>query len=136
MGQVAAGRQRQAHDRVSRFQEGHHHGAVGLGAGMGLHVHEPTAEKLLGAVYGQVFGDVHELAAAVIAPSGIAFGVFVGHDAALGLHDRPGDHVFRRDQFDLVLLAVKLIVDGAGNGRVTVGQGLFEKQLKVIGTVG
>jgi len=72
---------------------------------MRLHVDEVAAEQFLGALNGQIFGDVDIFATAVIAPPGISFGVLVGHDATLGFHDGTRNYVFRCDQFDLVLLA-------------------------------
>src|SRR3546814_5636526 len=47
-------------------------------------------------------------AAAIITLAGIAFGIFVGEDRALGLQHRRGDDVLRRDQFKLVPLAIEL----------------------------
>src|SRR3546814_2852741 len=47
-------------------------------------------------------------AAAIITLAGIAFGIFVGEDRALGLQHRRVDDVLRRDQFKLVPLAIEL----------------------------
>src|SRR3546814_5694195 len=47
-------------------------------------------------------------AAAIITLAGIAFGIFVGEDRALGLQHRRGDDVLRPDQFKLVPLAIEL----------------------------
>jgi hypothetical protein len=44
------------------------------------------AEQLAGTLDGEVLGNVHVLAAAVIAPARIALGVLVGHHRALRLH--------------------------------------------------
>ena len=135
VGQVPAGGQRQPHNGIAGLQQGHHHSAVGLAAGMGLDVDEGTAEQVLGAFDGQGLGDIDEFTAAVIAPSGIALGVFVGHDAALGLHDGARNDVFRRDQFDLVLLAPQFVVDGLLQVRVDVGEGGLEKAFQVLAGV-
>ena len=110
--QVPTGGQRQPHNGIAGLQQGHHHGAIGLGPGMGLDVDEGAAEKRLPPFDGQGLGDIDEFTAAVIAPSGVALSVLVGHDAALGLHDGVRDDVFRRDQFDLILLAPQFVVDG------------------------
>ena len=103
------------------------HALVGLRAGVGLHVGEAAAEQLLGALDGQLLDDVDVLAAAVVAPAGIAFGVLVGEDAAGRLEHGLGDDVLRRDQLDLMLLAAELLADRIGNLRIAVGQGLVEK---------
>jgi hypothetical protein len=46
-------------------------GHIGLRAGVWLHVGVLRAEERPGAIAGQVLGDVDDLAAAVVAPSGI-----------------------------------------------------------------
>src|SRR6266536_1949479 len=61
-----------------------------------------------GTVLGQAFRDVDEFAAAVIALARQALGVLVRQPRALGLHDRAERVVLRRDQLDLVVLAVAL----------------------------
>ena len=76
--QVAAVGQAHAHDAVARLQHGEVDGHVGLRAGVGLHVGVLGPEQLLGAVDGQLLHDVHVLAAAVVAVTGVALGVFVG----------------------------------------------------------
>ena len=60
------------------------------------------------AVAGEVLGDVHVLAAAVVALAGQALGVLVGEPRALRLEHRRVDVVLARDQLDLVRLAVTL----------------------------
>ena len=85
VGEVAAVGEVEAEDGVTRLEDGHVGGGVGLGAGVGLDVDVLGAEELFGAVAGEVFDDVGELAAAVVALAGVAFGVFVGEDGACGL---------------------------------------------------
>ena len=63
-------------------------------------------EQLLGAVDGQLFGDIHELAAAVVALARIAFGVLVGQHRTLGLEHARAGVVFRGDQLDVIFLAL------------------------------
>ena len=63
-----------------------HGGRVGLGAGVRLHVGGLGAEQGLHPVDGELLDDVDVLAAAVVAPAGVALGVLVGQDRALGLH--------------------------------------------------
>ena len=88
VGQVAAGGQAHAEDGVARLQQRQEHRLVGLRAGVRLHVGEAAVEQLLGAVDGQLLGHVDVLAAAVVAPAGIALGVFVGQHRALRLQHR------------------------------------------------
>ena len=83
----------------------------------------------LGAVDGELFGDIDDLAAAVVAAAGIAFRVFVGQDGALGLQHGGGDDVFRGDQLDLILLAGEFAADGERQFRIAVGEGGGEELL-------
>ncbi len=99
------------------FSSASMHALVRLRAGMRLHVGEAAVEQLLGALDGELLGDVDELAAAVIAPAGIALGVFVGEHRALGLQHRAGDDVLRRDQLDLLALAAELLGESARRAR-------------------
>ncbi len=73
------------------------------------------SNSLLGALDRKLLGDVDELAAAVVALAGIAFGVFVGHHRALRLEHGAGDDVLGGDQLDLVALAAGLKLDGLGD---------------------
>jgi len=69
----------------------------------------PTAlEQLLGPLDGQDLGDVHFLAAAVVALARVALGVLVGQDRSLGLQHGARDDVLGRDQLDLPLLPRQL----------------------------
>ena len=82
---------------------------VGLGAGVGLDVDVLGAgEEGQGPLLGEPLGDVHVLAAAVVALAGQALGVLVGEPAALGLHHGGPDVVLAGDQLDLVALAAAL----------------------------
>ena len=79
---------------------------------MRLHIGKRAVEETLGAVDRQLLGDVDELAAAVIAPAGIPFGVFVGQHRALRFEHRARNDVLAGDQFDLRLLALEFAADG------------------------
>src|SRR5690606_16060421 len=87
---------------------------VGLRPRMRLDVGVVGAEQLPGAIDRQLLGDVHVLAAAVVALAGIAFGVLVGQLAALGLHHPRAGVVLAGDQLDVVLLAARFVGDGLG----------------------
>ena len=122
MRQVAAVRQIHAQHRVARLQRGHVNGNVGLRAGMRLHVGVLGAEQRLGAVDGQLLGEVHEFAAAVVALAGIALGVFIGEHRAHGLQHRFGNEIFRRDQFEAGALAASLVAQHVGDFRIDFPQ--------------
>ena len=76
--QVAAVRQGHAEDRVAGLERREVDRLVGLRAGVRLHVGVLGAEELLRALDRERLDDVDELAAAVVALAGIAFGVLVG----------------------------------------------------------
>ena len=78
---------------------------------MRLHVDVFGAEKLFGAVAGDVFDFIGEFAAAVIALAGIALGVLVGEDAAGGFEHGFRGEVLAGDQLKLAVLAVGLLPD-------------------------
>ena len=127
VGEVAAFGQAHAHDGVAGLEEGHEHRLVGLRAGVGLHVGGFGAEQRFHAVDRQLLDDVHVFAAAVVALGGIAFGVLVGELRALRLHHRRAGVVFRRDQLDVIFLALVFFL----NRRPQVGVGLGEGVLAV-----
>ncbi|MNP14693.1 hypothetical protein D3C76_1070270 [compost metagenome] len=106
MGQVAAVGQAHAQDGVTGLQQGQVDRAVGGRARVRLDVGEIGTEQLLGALDGQRFDFVDVLAAAVVALAWVAFGVFVGQAAALGLHDALAGVVLRGDQLDVIFLAL------------------------------
>jgi hypothetical protein len=133
VGQVAAVRQRQAHDRVARLQQRVVDGRVGLRAGVRLDVDVLGAEERLGAVDRQLLGDVDELAAAVVAAAGIALGVLVRQHAALRLEDRLRHEVLRRDHLERPLLAVELVLEHPRDLGIDVGEGPVEEVLGQLG---
>ena len=94
---------------------------------MRLYVGEGAIEQTLGAVDGELLDDVHILAAAVIALSRIAFGIFVGEKRAGGVEHGLGDDVLRGDQFDLVLLALMFLLDRSINFGIGLRKRLGEK---------
>ena len=113
VGEMAAGGEAMPMMVSPGLQQRQHDGLVGLAARMRLHIGEGAVEQALGAVDGQLLDHVDILAAAVIAPAGIAFGIFVGEQRACGVEHGLGDDVLRGDQLDLVLLALGLVLDRA-----------------------
>ena len=77
-------------------------------------------KSLLGPIAGQVFDHVDVLAAAVVAPAGIAFGILVGEHAAHGLHDGGAGVVFAGDHLQAVGLAHHFAGDGRPDFRVVL----------------
>jgi len=100
VGEVAASGQTQAENGVTGLQQGQIDGLIGLAAGMGLHVGVGAAEEALGPGDGQGFHTIHRAAAAVIAPTRVAFRVLVGEHRALHFQHGAADDVLRGDQFD------------------------------------
>ena len=90
-------------------------------------------KQLLRAVDRQLLGDIDIDAAAVVAPAGIALGVFVGQHRALRLQHRGGDDVLAGDQLDAVLLAHQLGADGGGELGVGLGERGGEEPLQAGG---
>ena len=124
--EVAAVRQREAHDRVAGLQQRVVDGRVGLRAGVRLHVGVLGAEQRLGAVDRELLDHVDVLAAAVVALARIALGVLVREHAALALEDRLGHEVLRRDHLERALLALELAADRLGDLGIDVGQRALE----------
>ena len=123
MRQVAAVREVHAEHRVAGLQQRQVGAQVGLRAGVRLHVHVIGAEQFLGARDRERFGDVDELASAVVALAGIALGVFVRHHRAGRFEHGGADEVFGGDQLETVFLPARFVRDGGGN----VGIGLGER---------
>ncbi len=125
--QVTARVQVEAHEGVARLQQRQEHGLVHLRTGIRLDVGEVDAEQLLGAFDRQFFGDIDELAAAVIALARITFRILVRHDGALGFQHRAGNDVFRSDQFNLMPLAAEFLFDRAEDVRIGVCKRAIEE---------
>ncbi len=107
---------------VAGIHDGEVHRHVGLCARVRLHVGVVGAEQRLGARNGQRLGDVHELAAAVVALAGVALGVLVGQHRARRLENRAAHEVLRRDQLEPFVLPLLLVANGLRNFRVGVGE--------------
>ncbi len=94
---------------------------------MRLHVRKGAGKQPSRALDREALGNIDELAAAIIAPPGIAFRVFVGQHRALRLEHRARDDVLAGDQLDLRLLALALAVDRRRQLRIGCGQVIAEK---------
>src|SRR5262249_31268375 len=81
----------------------------------------------LGAVDGELLDHVNILAAAVVAPARIAFGIFIGQQCAGGVEHGTRYDILGGDQLDLVLLPLELVFDGGKDLGVGVLQMLGEE---------
>ena len=88
--EMAAVREVHAEDGVARLEQREVDGHVRLRARVRLHVRVLGAEQRLRARDGRALDDVDVLAAAVVAPARIAFGVLVREDRAGGFENRRG----------------------------------------------
>src|SRR5581483_6840118 len=122
MREVAAVRQVHAEDGVAGLEQREVHRHVRLRARMRLHVGMLGAEQCLRPRDGGALDDVDVLAAAVIAATRVAFGVFVREHRTGGFEDRTADEVLRRDQFETVILPVQFVLDGVGDLGIRLAQ--------------
>ena len=90
------------------------------------------SNSLLGPLDRQLLGDVDVLAAAVVAPAGIALGIFVGQHRALRLQHGARDDVLRGDQLDLLLLAMQLALQHRIDRRIGFGDALREHRQRYV----
>ena len=127
--EVAAVGQREPHDRLAGLEQRVVDGRVGLRAGVRLDVRVLGPEQRLGAVDRQLLGDVHPLAAAVVATTGIALGVLVGEHRALAFEHGPRHEVLRGDHLERALLALELAAQHLGD----LGVDVHERAVEVIG---
>ena len=105
MGQVTAMAQIHAQYGIAGLEHCEVNSHIGIGAAVRLHIGMLCTEKFFRPFPSQVLCDIHEFAAAIIAFAGIAFCVFVGHNAALSRHDSWADKVFGGDQLNFFLLS-------------------------------
>ncbi len=122
VGQVAAVVQFEAQDRVARFEQGQIDRFVGLGARVGLDVGVIGAKEPLGTFDSDLFGDVHEIATAVVAFARVPFGILVGKHAAHRRQYWSRDIVFAGDQLYPVGLSSALQLDRGIEFRVRRSQ--------------
>ena len=108
-------RERHSQNRIAGLQVRHEDGHICLRAAVRLHVGMIGAEDRFEAVDGERFRDVDPFATAVIAFARIALRVLVGHDAAHRFAYGFARVVFRRDQLQVLLLALFLAGDCGEN---------------------
>ncbi len=123
VGQVAAVREIEAENGVAGLQHGRVGRGVGLRAGVRLHVDVLAAEDLARAIAGQVLDDVGVFAAAVVAASRVALGIFIGEDRAGRFEHGFRDEVFAGDHLQPLVLAEGFLVNGGGDFGIGLGEG-------------
>jgi hypothetical protein len=121
-------------NRVSGLQRGEVDAHVRLRTRMRLHVCVLGAEELLRPVDRRLLDLVHDLAAAVVAPTGIPLRVLVRGDAPDRLEDARPSEVLRRDELDLTPLALELATDQLGDIGIDVRKrGLLQLLERLLG---
>jgi len=118
MGQMSAVRQIHAHDYIARLQQRHVHRHVRLRARVRLYIGVLNPEQLTRTLLRQAFDLIDMFAAAVVAAARITLGILVGQHRALGLEHRFRYDVLAGDQFQRVLLAAQLGLDGLEYRRI------------------
>ena len=113
--QMAALVEAHSHNGIARLQGCEVRRHIRLRAAVGLHIGVFGGEQRLGAADGEAFGDIHELAAAVVAPPRIALGVLVGENRALRLQHGWAGVVFGGDKVDIAALPLDFALNGARN---------------------
>ena len=126
LGQMSAGGEIEAHERVAGLHQGHEDGLVGLLPELGWTLAKRQPNNWQARLIAR-FSGCHELAAAVITPAGIAFGVLIGHHRALRFEHGARHDIFRGDEFDPIALTAEFEFDRAGDLRIGVGEACGEE---------
>jgi hypothetical protein len=104
--------------RVTRLEHSQINRHVRLRPGMWLDVGMLGAEKPLGTISRQILDDVHMLAAPVVPPPGITFGILVGEHTTNRLHHFTARVVLTSNHLQTVLLPVAFGLDCIPNVRI------------------
>jgi hypothetical protein len=122
MGQVPAMRQFQGQERVAGVHEREVDGEVRGRARVRLDVGVLGAEQSHSAGLGQFLNGIDELLALVVTLAGVTLGVLVVQHRAARFEHRRRDIVLGRDHPQLVVLALRLVLDELGQVRVDRGE--------------
>ena len=120
---MAAFGKRHTHHRVAGIEQAEENGHIGLSSGVRLYVNrhfyaDRFAEEFEGTFFGQRFGLINILAAAVVAFAGISFGILIGQHRALGRHNGRRGVVLTGNQFNLIFLTFALFLNDFPYSRV------------------
>ncbi len=113
--QVSALVEVQSHELVAWLQHCQQHCSICLCSGVRLYIGIFCTEELLHAVNGKLLTLVDDLTAAIVAVSGISFGILVGHVRPHSLHHLIADEVLRSDELHALQLALVLLLDEVKN---------------------
>src|SRR5579859_1553060 len=121
--QMAAMVEAHSEDGISRTQQGEVNRGIGLRSRMRLHIGVCRPKQPLGTLDGQTLGNVDEFTPTVVALAGISFGILVREHRPLRFQNPRTGVVLRSDQFDVVLLPLKLAAQRFGECRIETGDG-------------
>jgi hypothetical protein len=127
MGQVAPFCQTHPHDGVTGLQERQKHRFIRRCATVGLDIGRLGAKNLFYPVDGKLLGNIDKLTTPVVAFAGVSLGVLVGQLGSLCGHHCGRSVVFAGNQFNVVLLALILRLDGG----IQFGVSLFDQNFAV-----
>ena len=108
VGQMTALAEAHAHDGIAGVEHSEVYDLVSLRAGVGLDVGVLGAEQLARTLARDILGDIHGVAAAVVALAGIALGILVCEHGAHSRHNCGRNDVLAGDQLEIMLLALEL----------------------------
>ena len=123
MREVATFIEAHAQNRVAWLNERMVNSRVGLRARVRLDVRVVSAKQLFRALYSQHLDIVDKFAATVVTLARVSLGVLVGELATLCGHDSRARVILRRDQLDMLLLALTFQVYGFGYFRIVGREG-------------
>ena len=121
--QVTAMRQIQTQNGIARLQHRHVRAGIRLRPGVRLHVRKLCIKNLLRPIARQVLHHIGVLASAVITPSRIPLGIFIGEDRTRSLQHRLGDKVLARNHLQPLVLAKRFVINGGCYFRISLGKG-------------
>ena len=107
--QMAAAGKIHAHERIARLQKRGVDLQICLRAGVWLHIGIGRAEQLFRAFNRNRFQYIYIITAAVISLTGVTLGVFIRQNRTHGCNDGGRGDVLRRDQLNVLLLALKFV---------------------------
>ena len=94
MRKVSAHTEVQPQDFITWLKDGQEHCGIRLSPTMRLYVGIIAGKDFFQPVNSQLFGLIHDFAAAIIPTPRISFCVFVGHHVPHGLHNLDGSEIF------------------------------------------
>ena len=109
MGEVSTMGEIHAQHLVAGVQCGKINSHICLAAGMGLNISIFRLKQFPGSVDCQIFYNIGIITTAIIALTGIPFGILIGEDRTLRLKYCLTDDIFRSNKFKIVALTIQFI---------------------------